>query len=878
MIVESTSCDTELICEPVHRQRTETLFTCDVQRLLRDHPAAQHTPALRIPWAPSGAAALAAALFATVSAACSLAPYVAVYATVAVLFGENAGAHDTNTGIVQIAGWTAAALLLKAAAGALANHLGHLAAYAALADLRLAIGRHFQLMPLGRVQARSAGETKKILHDDVEQLEEALAHGVPDGASAAAVPLVTTAVLFAIDWRLALAALASLVLLAVFSALAMALAQKNNEALAAHSGTLNRAVMGYLRGIKVIRGYMRPDSGYDQARQAVLRSAELQIAATSGPMRWLASGLAAATGFTVALILPLAGLGYAGNNISLGTLALFLLISLAYLSPIITLVGTLATILTRFQKAADSIRGILEEEPLTTADQPETPETFEVTFDGVSFGYSPDRPALESVSLSIGQGEHLALVGGTGGGKSTLAKLLMRFHDPDQGTISIGGVDVRNIPAEQLLRIVAFVQQHEYIFEASLLENIRIARPSAPDEEVWRAAILAQLSEVAADLPQGWETVLSAGGESLSGGQRQRIAIARALLKDARIVILDEATASLDAVTEQLTLKAISTLTADRTVIAIAHRLETIRDSDRIAVISSGLLDAVGTHHQLLDSHRTYQQLWEAYRNAEGWALQRSGPGSAAQQPYAPEPPAGPVTEPASAAGQPPGGIVRPSDAQPSSVQDSAVQPNVAQPGVGAMSFLRQWRTLYGRRWGVLLRRGVPRLVGESVVRGAPLVAVFVVVLAALGEGPWGGLDARMVWWITGLTAGALVLRLLAATWANSLVWRLSAESKAELQLSVIDRLRQVPMGFFNRMDTGRTGTLICNDLPMLDFQNTPQQILGSLVQPLYATTILLIIDWRLALAALAGVPVFWALTALSDRTYHRVFADVHQA
>ena len=795
---------------------------------------------------------LASALLAVVSAACSLAPFIAVYATATVLFGTGS---DPGRAVVQIAWWTACGLALKATASAAANHVGHVAAYRALADLRLALAEKFRTMPIGRVHARSAGETKKILQDDVEQVEEALAHGVPDVAAAAAVPLATTAALLAVDWRLALVALGSLVLFAAFSAAAIAFAQKNNRALAEHSTELNRTVMGYLRGIKVIRGYLRPDSGYDQAHRAVDENARLEISHTSGSGRGIASGLTVATGLTVAMMLPFAGLRFAEDDIGLGTLILFLVVTLAYLTPVIALVGTSATLAYRFQLAAGAITELLEEETLPVAEEPETPAEFSISFESVTFGYSEGRPAVEDVSLHIPAGESLALVGDTGGGKSTLARLLARFHDPDQGTVRIGGVDIRRIPGDELAQRVAFVQQDEYIFSASLLENIRIARPGATDEEVRLAGLEAQLAEAAEELTDGWNTVLSAGGDDLSGGQRQRIAIARALLKGAKIVVLDEATAALDAITEQRTLEAIERLTAGRTVISIAHRLATIEHSHSIAYVSAGRITAQGPHRRLLAEHEPYRRLWEAYEQAEGWRLSPATDALPAQPRPAPWSPA------------------------PSGTSETAhTAEEIVRPNVGDMDFCQQWNSLYGRSWRLLCRQGVIRLLAEGAFRGAPLFGIFLVVLSGVGAGPRATLNAEMVWWTTLGVIGAMLLRLVAANWANVLVWRLAAESRRDLQLSVLERLRRVPMGFFGRVDSGRIGTLICNDLPMLDFRNIPQQVVGSLVQPLYATVILLILDWRLALSALAGLPVFWLLTVLSDWTYQRVFADVHAA
>ena len=814
---------------------------------------------------------LVSAVCAVIGAACSLAPYIAVYAVTITLF-----VRDDPAKIPVIALWTAAALVVRAVANGAATHVGHVTAYRVLRDLRLALAHKLQRMPLGAVQSRSSGEMRKLLHDDVEQIEEALAHGIPDGAAAAAVPVTTTIVLFAVDWRLALVALLSLVLLVAVSGIGMALAKKNDRALTEHSLVLNKTVMGYLQGIKVIRSYLRVDCDYDRARDAVARGAELHDAAASGPELWLVAAMNVATALAVALLLPTAGLDLVSGEVDLGTAVLFLILGPAYLTPVISLVATLATILVRIQFSAGAVRELLAEDELPESNEPRLPDRFDVEFDGVVFGYRDDQVTIDGVDLRIPEGSKTALVGATGSGKSTLARLLARFYDCREGSIQIGGVDVRDIAPTDLARLVAFIQQDEYIFEASLLENIRIARPDASDAEVERAGRHAQLDEFVERLPEGWRTGLGAGGTDLSGGQRQRIAVARALLKDAPIIVLDEATASLDAATERRTLAALAELTRDRTVIAIAHRLSTIAGSDSIAFLASGRIEAEGRHEQLLDRHPPYRALWDAYTRSAGWRLESAArPARGASPQDEPEGGIG-SAEDASAihaigAQDAEGGDGHPAGA-------AGTESTAQKTDVGSMGFLRQWRTLYGDCWRPLLRRGLIRLVIESMFRGAPLIAVLVVVLAAIGAMPDLPLSSSLIWTATGCLIIALSARIVANAWSNHLVWHLAAHAKADLQLSILDRLRRVPLGFFQRIDNGRLSTLITSDVPMIDFQNVPQQLMGSVIQPVYALIVLIVVDWRLALAALAGVPVFLTLTVWSDRIYHRVFAELHRA
>lgn len=805
---------------------------------------------------------LASALFAVISAACSLAPFLAVYAVTMALF-----VHDTPGDVPQIVAWTAAALLVRALTEALATHLGHVTAYRVLRDLRVGIARHLHELPLGRVQARSSGEMKKILHDDVEQVEEALAHGIPEGAAAAAVPLAMSVVLFVLDWRLALVALLALLLLVVVSAVGIAGAQKNNQQLTKHSSTIQRAVMSYLQGIAVVRGYSPSRAGrggprVDPAAESVVRGAELEVMATSGPLKWVVAAMGAATALAAALLLPASGFGYVAGRVDLGTLVLFLLLSLTYLTPIVSLVGTLATVLTRIQVSAATIDELLAEDPLPQSPAPQTPTCHDITFDAVGFGYRSNQDVLHGVELHVPDGTTLALVGPSGSGKSTLARLLARFYECGRGAVRIGGVDVRDIARKDLAQLVAFVQQDEYIFAASLRENIRIARPSATDAEVAEAAASAQLGDVVALLPGGLDSQLLAGGGNLSGGQRQRVAVARALVKDAPIIILDEATAALDAATERRTLTAIAQLTQGRTVIAIAHRLATIVDADAIAYLADGTVGATGTHPELLATHTPYRELWDAYTRATGWRPADAAPDAGSLR-----------AEPVGAAPPSPTGL--PPDAP--EAPDATL--GIERHGVGRMPFSRQWRTLYGRSWPVLVRAGLPRLFAESLARSAPLWAVLMAILAAIGALPGGrGLDSNLVWLLTTLLALALLVRVMTSVWTNSLVWPLAAAAKRDLRLSILRRLRRMPLGTFRRIDPGRAGGLITSEVPLLDFQNVPQQVIGSLVQPICAAVVLFVVDWRLAIATLIGLPLFWAVSVWGDRIYRQVFSDLSSA
>ncbi|QHN28621.1 ATP-binding cassette domain-containing protein [Gordonia pseudamarae] len=831
-----------------------------------------------------------ASVVAIIAAGLRLAPYVAVYAVTTTLFGDDTGpgagsGTDESGAIASIAMWVAIAIIVRAVAAAVSSHLAHVAAYQALFDLRVALVGKLRRMPLGAVQRRPAGEVKKILGDDVEQLEEALAHGIPDAAAAVAVPLTTTILLFVVDWRLALVALAALVLVVVVSGIGMGLAQKSNVEFMAVIARMNVSVLGFLQGIKVIRGYLRPEAGYFQARDDIEACVTEQFKVAKGPLLWVVSAMSALAGLAVAMLIPITGTGLVNGWVDLGTATLFLLIALAYLSPLMGLVGVLATIITRIQFSGQAIGELLAEPELRQPGTPRRPHASgppAVTFIDAGFTYArtvgdhgepdtggpgtdgqetvpdPPAPVLDGFDLTVPAGTSIAIVGATGSGKSTIGRLIARFWDVDTGSVRVGDVDVRDYCAADLAETVAFVQQDEYIFAGTLFDNIRVARRGATDDEVHAAARAAQLDDVAAGLPDGRRTELPADG-GLSGGQRQRVSIARALLKNAPVIILDEATAALDRDTEERTLAAIASLTAGRTTIAIAHRLSTILAADEIIHLDAGRIVARGKHEDLLATDAGYRDLWRDYEAADGWAL------------AADTEPAIPVTGPA------PDSVAVPAGKTHDEWSRAAL--DMVRPGLGDMGFAGQWRTMLGRNWADLVRQGVPRLVCESLVRGIPILAVYLFVRAAVDHVDGSGeMTTGLVWSLFGLVLTGMVARLLAANWVNKTVFGIAARGKADLQLSILEHLRRIPLGYFDRADPSRTASTITNDATMVDFQNVPQLVVASTLQPAYMAVVLLAVDWRLGLCALAGVPLFLGATAISDRIYRDAFAEVHTA
>ena len=504
----------------------------------------------------------------------------------------------------------------------------HLAAFRVQANMRTKAMHHIVTLPMGVMDGIGSGKVRKIVYESSAATETYLAHQLPDKANALATPVGLIVLLLVFDWRLGLLSLlpvaAAFVIMSVMTGKRMAeKMEEYNNAL----GQMAGEAVEYVRGISVVKTFGQSVFSFRRFKESIDNYEKWVIAYTKDlrfPMMCyttLVNGIFA--------VLVAAAIVMTSGGVTNG----FLLNLMYYIiiTPIITL--TLTKIMYASENklivadAMSRIDSILEMEPLPETDYPKHPKDNSVELSGVSFRYKDvsvnltPRNALENISLTIRPGEHVAFVGPSGGGKTTLASIVARFWDVREGSVKIGGINVKEIAKEELMDTVSFVFQDSKLLKTSILENVRMAKPGASRGEILKALHDAQCDDILEKLPQGVDTVVGAKGVYLSGGEQQRISIARVMLKNAPILILDEATAFSDPDNEAKVQAAFSVLAKGKTVLMIAHRLSTVTGADRIVVIKDGKIEDTGTHDQLKDKDGLYAEMWRQYNKAAKWKV-----------------------------------------------------------------------------------------------------------------------------------------------------------------------------------------------------------------------------------------------------------------
>lgn len=567
-------------------------------------------------------------ILAGISTVLSMIPFICIWFVVrdmvnAMMQGDISLAAHSSTYAWWAVGFSVLSIILYF----VALCCSHLAAFRTATNMKKTAIHHIVTLPLGYFSQNASGRLRKVIDDNAGLTENFLAHQLPDLTGAVVMPVAVLVMIFIFDWRLGLCCLVPLIISVFF--LKQMMGGDNSGFMEGYMTALenmNKEAVEYIRGIPVVKVFQQTVYSFENFH-ASIEEYEKYASGYAIKCRIPLTGFNIALNGTFILLIPVACMilaGVSGNAAYEDVLLDFLFYSL--FTPICTTMMNRVMFageqLMAAKSAVSRIEEILNEKPLQEPENPEKPKDASVAFENVSFCYpGTEVKALDDISFEIPEGKKVALVGASGSGKSTAAKLIPRFYDVTDGKILVGGVDVRNIDKQKLMSRIAFVFQSTKLFKDTLLENIRAARPEATDKEIMFAVESAQCKEIIDRLPEGINTVVGSGGTYLSGGESQRIALARAILKDAPVIILDEATAFADAENEHQIQVAFEKLTKGKTVLMIAHRLSTIQNADLILVFDEGKIIERGTHDSLIAANGKYASMWNDYQTSIHWKV-----------------------------------------------------------------------------------------------------------------------------------------------------------------------------------------------------------------------------------------------------------------
>lgn len=555
-------------------------------------------------------------------------PFVLAYQVISPLVMGNA--VDTKYVCIRVIG-VLICLILQAILYGWGLDVSHKAAYSTLLRLRTSLQKRFEAVPLGFIQDKGTGTIKKLFVDDVDSLEVLLAHSLPEGIANLMIPIAIYVAMFFIDWKLALLSLASIPISFAAMMIMYSVGMKKMGPYYMAGQKMNNTIIEYINGMEVVKVFNKDAESYERFRKDISDYRDYTLEWYKAAWPWMAI-YSSLLPCTIILTLPLGAWFVLCGFSTLPDLILVLCLSLSIGIPLLKSLSFLPTMPQLNYKIA-ALEQVLETAPLQQTDAVFHGKNYDICFDHITFGYEKSQPGpdgqpmvtmdevIHDISFTAKAGQKTALVGESGSGKSTLAKLLIHYYDPQQGSISIGGQKITEMSLEALNSQVSYVAQDQYLFNTSILENIRIERPDATDEEVLEAAKKAQCMEFLEKLPQGIHSMAGDAGKMLSGGQRQRISLARAILKNAPIIVLDEATAYADPENEEKMEAAIAELVKGKTLFVIAHKLPAIMNADQICVIEHGKLAATGTHAELLATCEEYKKLWKASQDSAEWKV-----------------------------------------------------------------------------------------------------------------------------------------------------------------------------------------------------------------------------------------------------------------
>lgn len=567
------------------------------------------------------------AILSSLASIASFVPYIAVYFIIVSIIQVYPDLDGLNMSEVMGYGWLAlGGIIANILLYFLAIFCSHIAAFGTLYELKIKFSEHITKIPLGYHLTIGSGRFRKIMDDNIESVEGFIAHQFPDFVASVTAPVVMVILLFAIDWRFGLASLVGIILAFIvqFMGYGSGAMKENMEKYQVALEDMNNASVEYVRGMPVVKAFNQTANSFERLKHAITEYTQWVLKFSLGWQNCMPAFTTIIN--NIYLVLIPVGILIGSNTSDFKTFLMTFVFYLLFVPAVAGVLNKIMYVSESFMQINGNVARmdeIFNVPVLPETENSKKPENNDIVFDKVSFSYTGKENdlAIQNVSFKAKQGEITAIVGPSGGGKSTIANLISRFWDVTTGSIKIGNVDIRDIAMNDLMKHVSFVFQDIFLFKQSIYDNIGMGNPNATKEQIIQASKAAQCHDFIMKLPNGYDTVIGTKGIHLSGGERQRIAIARAIIKDAPIIVLDEATAFSDPENEYLIQKAFEKLMQNKTVIIIAHRLSTIRNADKILVMEKGHLVECGNHDSLIQRNGRYFQMWQHYTEAIDWKI-----------------------------------------------------------------------------------------------------------------------------------------------------------------------------------------------------------------------------------------------------------------
>lgn len=550
---------------------------------------------------------LSSVIIAVIGVFCSVVPYFALAKITQNIAISNTDLEFYIRPILLILGGLIGSVIFHE----ISTLISHNLAFRIIEDERKKLVRKINRLSMGEIEKRSSGEWTQFMVETLNKIEQPIAHVIPEVIANLIIPIALVVIIFIMDWRIGIANLITLPLGVLFSILMMGGYEEKSRNYQEAAKNMNTTAVEYIRGIQVIKAFNKSASSYGKFVDAVNSNRDSMLNWYLSVCFYMTAAMEVLPS-TLLFVLPTSLYLYMYGSIEVGNLIMCVLLSYACYKPLIKAMSHMDT-MANVRVVIDEIKNVMELPELERGNGEEKIRSYDINFENVCFAYNDKKKVFDNLSFSAKENKLTAIVGYSGGGKSTIAKLIAGYWNINKGKISVGNVNLKDVSLEKNMELVTYVSQENYLFRKSIIDNMRMANQNASIEEIKDACKKASCHDFIMSLPNGYETIIGESGSNLSGGERQRLTIARALLKDSPIVLLDEATAYSDPDNEAEIQKSIDALVENKTVIMIAHRLSTIIGADKIIVLNNGEIEAEGTHKELLGKSETYAKMWKSH-------------------------------------------------------------------------------------------------------------------------------------------------------------------------------------------------------------------------------------------------------------------------